>query len=68
VIKDAITQAAYEAICATLSLGSVAVEPYVDERGQRLISLEAAMMDRLGAMRGPVESYSGVILRLTSDS
>jgi hypothetical protein len=43
----------------------VAVEPYFNERGERVIWLEDAMVDRLGAMRGPGESYSDVILRLT---
>jgi hypothetical protein len=65
-IRIAITQAAYDAICATLPLGSVAVEPYYNERGERLIWLEAAMVDRLGAMRGPGESYSEVILRIAA--
>jgi hypothetical protein len=52
VIRISITEAAFEAICATLPLGSVAVEPYFNERGERLIWLEDAMADRLGAMRG----------------
>ena len=30
--------------------------------------LEAAMVDRLGAMRGPGESYSDVILRLAKET
>ncbi len=36
------------------------------ERGERLIWLEAAMADRLGAMRGPGESVSDVILRVAA--
>jgi hypothetical protein len=63
-IRIAISVAAYEAICATLPLGSVAVEAEANERGERLIWLEAAMVDRLGAMRRPGESYSDVSLRL----
>ena len=63
-IKIAITAAAYDAICATLSLGNVAYEVETSERGERLIWLEDAMADRLGAMRGSGESYSDVILRL----
>jgi hypothetical protein len=47
---------------ATLPLGSVAVEAEANERGERLIWLEAAKADRLGAMQGPGESYSDVIL------
>jgi hypothetical protein len=65
-IRIAITQVAYDAICATLPLGSVAVEPYYNERGERLIWLEAAMVDRLGAMRRAGESYSDVILRVAT--
>ena len=39
-------------------------EPQLNEKGQRLVWLEAAVVDRLAAMRGPGESYSDVILRL----
>jgi hypothetical protein len=63
-IRIAITQAAYEAISRTLPLGSVAAEPYYNARGEREIWLEEAMVDRLGAMRGPKETYSDVIMRL----
>ena len=55
---------AFDAICATLPLGSVAVEPEANERGERVIWLEDAMADRLGAMRGQGEGYSDVILRI----
>jgi len=34
----------------------VAVEPEANERGERLIWLEAAIVDQLGAMRGPGET------------
>ena len=63
-IRIAISPAAYDAICAALSLGTVAVESEANERGERTVWLEDAMVDRLGAMRGPDESYSDVILRL----
>jgi hypothetical protein len=63
-IKIAITQAAFEAIAKTLPLGSVAVEPYFNEKGERVVWLDEVWVDRLGAMRGPGESYSDVILRL----
>jgi hypothetical protein len=46
-IKIAITTEAFEAIAR----GSVAVETGPNERGERLIWLEDAMADRLGAMR-----------------
>jgi hypothetical protein len=49
---------------ATLPLGSVAVEAEANERGERAVWLEDAMADRLGAMRGPGESDSDVILRI----
>ena len=58
------TVAAYDAIRATLPLGSVAVEPGLSAKGERTVWLEDAMADRLGAMRGPGESYSEAILRL----
>ncbi len=57
-------EAAYGAICATLPVGSAAVEAEANERGERLIWHEAAMVDRPGAMRGLSETYSAVILRL----
>jgi len=34
-----------------------------NERGERYVWLEDAMADRLGAIRGPGESYSDVIIR-----
>ena len=63
-IRIAITPAAFEAIAATMPLGSVAVEPKVDAKGERQIWLEPRVVDRLAALRGPGESYSDVILRL----
>jgi hypothetical protein len=63
-IRISITTAAFGAICSTLPLGSAAVEAVANERGERLIWLDDAMADRLGAMRGPGESYSDANLRL----
>jgi hypothetical protein len=63
-IRLSITPAAFEAIAATLPLGSVGYERAPNAKGERLIWLEAAVVDRLTAMRGPGESYSDVILRL----
>ena len=57
-IRIVITAAAFEAIKATLPLGSVGFEPERDAKGERLIWLEAATVIRLGAMRGPGESYT----------
>jgi hypothetical protein len=62
--RIAITEAAFKGITATLPVGSVAYEAEPNERGERLIWIEDAMADRLGAMRGPGESCSDVILRL----
>jgi hypothetical protein len=59
-IRIAITVEAFEAIARTLPLGSVAVKAEANERGERV------MVDRLGAMRGPGESYSEAILRLVA--
>jgi len=47
-----------------LPLGSVDYDPELDAKGERLIWVEAAIVDRLRAMRGAGESYSDVILRL----
>ena len=61
-----ITAAAFEAIASTLPLGNVRYENQINERGERLIWLEPNVVDRLRAMRGPGESYSDVILRMTA--
>ncbi len=65
-IRIAISQAAFEAIAATLPFGSVGYENAVDDKGNRLVWLPAAVVDRLKALRGPGESYSDVILRLAA--
>jgi hypothetical protein len=48
-------------------LGSVGYENKVNEKGERLIWLDRAVVDRLRAMRGEGESYSDVILRLAAE-
>ena len=63
-IRIAITVEAYEAIVATLPLGTVAYEPEPNAKGERLIWLEEIWLNKLDAMRRPDESYSDVILRL----
>ena len=65
-VRIAISVEAFEAIARTLPLGSMGYDPQLNEKGERLIWLEAAMVDRLGAMRGPGESYSDVILRIAA--
>jgi hypothetical protein len=63
-IRIAISSAAFEAIAQTLPLGSVGYEAEAKDRGERYVWLGDAMADRLGAMRGPGESYGDAILRL----
>ena len=63
-IRIAISQAAFDAIARTLALGSTGFENAVNEQGERLVWLDRAVLDRLGALRGPGESFSDVILRL----
>ena len=55
-----------EAIARTLPLGSVGYENKVKERGERLIWLDRAVVDRLRSLRGPGESFSNVILRIAA--
>jgi len=62
-IRIAISVEAFEAIARTLPVGSVGYEAEANERGERYVWLEDAMADRLGAIRGPGESYSDVIIR-----
>jgi hypothetical protein len=52
-VRIAITQAAFEAIARTLPLGNVSFENKTNERGERLIWLERAVVDRLRSLRGP---------------
>jgi hypothetical protein len=67
VVRIAITQAAFEAIAKTLPLGSVGYENKTNEKGERLIWLDRAVVDRLRHLRGPGESYSDVILPLAAE-
>jgi hypothetical protein len=48
-----------------MPLGNVGYQNGVNERGERYVWLAPNVVDRLRAMRGPGESYSDVILRLT---
>ena len=65
-IRITITAAAFDAIAATLP-SSVGVEAKRAPNGDRYVWLEPRFVDRLRALRGPVESYSDVILRLAAD-
>ena len=52
-IRIAITQAAFDAIPATLPLGSVSYDNAVNERGEYYVWLPPNVVDRLRAQRGP---------------
>jgi hypothetical protein len=62
-IRIAITAEAFDAITATLPLGSVGFEREPADDGERLVWLETHVVNKLRALRRPGESYSDVILR-----
>ena len=62
-IRLVLTEGAYDAIASTLPKGS-ARWPMQRECGKCFIQVEAAVVDRMRAMRRPGEGYSDVILRL----
>jgi hypothetical protein len=62
-IRIALSDAAYDAIAATLPTGS-ARWPMQRDGDQGFIQVEAAVVDRMRSMRRRGESYSAVILRL----
>ena len=66
-IRIAITQPAFDAIAATLPLGSVSCEHATNERGERYVWLPPNVVDRLKAQRRPGDSYSDVILRIAAE-
>ena len=57
---------AFDAIVATMPLGSVGCEAEANAKGERLIWLGVRVVDRPSALRGPGESYGDVIMRLTA--
>jgi hypothetical protein len=59
-IQIAINQAAFDAIVATMSLGSVGYEAQTNAK----IWLGERWINKLTALRGSGESYSEVIIRL----
>jgi len=65
-VRIAISVEAFEAIARLLPVGSVGFENKTNERGERLIWPERAVVDRLRFLRGPGESYSDVILRIVA--
>jgi hypothetical protein len=62
-IRVVLTDAAYDAIASTLPKGA-ARWPMQRDRDQCFIQVEAAVVDRMRAIRRPGESYSEVMLRL----
>ena len=52
-IRIAVSQAAFDAVADTLPFGSVGYEAQLDAQGQRLIWLEARVLDKLTALRCP---------------
>ena len=59
-----VTAEAYAAIKATLPADTQTWPTSPADQGDVVICLDQATVDRLGAMRGPGESYSDVVLRL----
>jgi hypothetical protein len=51
-VRIAITVEAFEAIARTLPLGSVAVDPETNERGERYVWLDHAVVSRLKPCAG----------------
>jgi hypothetical protein len=60
-----VTEEAFEAITATLPVGSVAFEPEIT-KGLRQLWLERVWVDKLAGMRQPGERYSDVIVRVAA--
>ena len=67
-VRIAIAVEAFEAIAPTLPLGSVGYENEINERGERLIWLDPAVVEPAARHARAGESYSDVILRLASES
>jgi hypothetical protein len=67
-IRISITAAAFDAIAATLPLGSTGYGNETNERGERYVWLDYAVVTRSRAMRGHGECFRDVILRLASES
>jgi hypothetical protein len=65
-IRIAITKAAFEAIAATMPMGSVGYENKTNEKGERCVWLEPTVVDRLRSLRGAGETFSDVILKIAT--
>jgi hypothetical protein len=62
-----VTAEAFEAICRTMLLGSVAYESAPETCSQVKIWLEPNAINKLRALRGPGDSYSDVTLRIAAN-
>ena len=65
-IRIAITEAAFEAIAATLPPGSAAYEPQRTAQGGYFIWVERSWLNKLEALRQPGEGVSEMIIRLVA--
>jgi hypothetical protein len=65
-IKIAITSRRSRRLRERYRSANVAFENKIDENGDRLIWLDPAVVDRLGAMPGAGESFSDVIVRIAA--
>jgi hypothetical protein len=67
VVRISISQAAFDAIALSLPIGSVGFDAETNEQCERYIWLPHDVLAKLKAIRGPVDSYSDVILRLAGE-
>jgi hypothetical protein len=65
-IRISITAAAFDAIAATLPLGSVGYEPQRTADGGYFIWIERGWLNKLEALRQPGEGLSETIIRLVA--
>jgi hypothetical protein len=66
-VRIAISQAAFDPICATLPLGDTGYENATNDKGERLIWLPHEALAKLNHARGQDESYSDVILLIAAE-
>jgi hypothetical protein len=67
-VRLSINPAAFDAIAATMPLGSAGFENARDSNGDWLIWLPHDVLAKLNRLRGPGESYSDAILALAEAS
>ena len=66
-VRIAISQAAFDAIVATMPLGSVGYENASNENGERLIWLPHDVLSKLNRLRGPGETFGDVIIAMAAE-